>query len=82
MAKSKEAEEQDSIRIDIKGKVCEPKIHGKGTYGGGVYCVGAIGAVIYFISNATGFWNGVLGVLKAMVWPAFVVHGLLGLFGL
>ena len=37
------------------------------------YCFGIIGAVIYFIGAATTFWMGVLGVLKALVWPAFVV---------
>ena len=47
--------------------------------GGGIYGLGFIGAVIYYIQNATGFWNGVLGVLKALVWPAFFVYKLLGL---
>ena len=40
---------------------------------GAVYGLGFIGAVIYFIMQATGFWMGVLGVLKAIVWPAFLV---------
>ncbi len=39
-----------------------------------VYGMGFIGAVIYFIQHATGFWMGVLGVLKAMVWPAILVY--------
>jgi len=39
-----------------------------------VYGVGLIGAAIYYISTATGFWMGVLGVLKALVWPAFLVY--------
>lgn len=39
-----------------------------------VYGVGLIGAAIYFISNATSFWTGVLGFLKALVWPAFLVY--------
>lgn len=39
-----------------------------------VYGVGIIGAAIYYISMATGFWMGVLGVLKALVWPAFLVY--------
>lgn len=39
-----------------------------------VYGVGLIGAVVYFISTATGFWIGVLGFLKALVWPAFLVY--------
>lgn len=44
---------------------------------GGVYGLGFIGAVIYYISTATGFWMGVLGILKALVWPAFLVYSLL-----
>ena len=42
--------------------------------GGCAYFLGFIGAAIYYIANATGFWNGVLGVLKALVWPAFLVY--------
>ena len=38
-----------------------------------VYGLGAIGAAVYFISNATGFLMGALGFLKALVWPAFFV---------
>jgi len=32
-----------------------------------VYGLGLIGAAIYYISTATGFWVGVLGFLKAIV---------------
>jgi len=39
-----------------------------------VYGVGLIGAAIYYISTATSFWIGVLGILKALVWPAFLVY--------
>lgn len=39
-----------------------------------VYGLGLIGAAIYFISQATTFWAGVLGFLKALVWPAFLVY--------
>jgi hypothetical protein len=41
---------------------------------GAVYGVGFIGAAVYYISTATGFWIGVLGFLKACVWPAFLVY--------
>ncbi len=41
---------------------------------GAVYGLGLIGAAIYFISVATGFWMGVVGVLKAIVWPVFLVY--------
>ncbi len=50
--------------------------------GGAVYGLGFIGAAIYFISNATGFWIGVLGFLKAIVWPAFLVYGVLRYIGM
>ena len=42
--------------------------------GGPVYGLGFIGALVYFIQQADGFWMGVLGVLKAIVWPAFLVY--------
>jgi hypothetical protein len=41
---------------------------------GAVYGLGFIGAVVYYISTATTFWIGVLGVLKAIVWPAILVY--------
>ncbi|HYC79795.1 MAG TPA: hypothetical protein VEC17_02105 [Candidatus Binatia bacterium] len=44
---------------------------------GGVYCLGFIGAVVYYIQTATSFGDGVLGFLKALVWPAFLVHKLM-----
>jgi hypothetical protein len=39
-----------------------------------VYGLGLIGAAIYFISTATSFWIGVLGFLKAIFWPVFLVY--------
>ncbi len=41
---------------------------------GAVYGLGFIGAAVFFISHATSFWMGVIGLLKAMVWPAFLVY--------
>ena len=49
---------------------------------GFVYCVGFIGAAVYYISHATGFGMGVIGFLKAIVWPAFLVYELLGFLGM
>jgi len=42
-----------------------------------IYIMGLIGAAIYFISNAVGFRAGVVAFLKAIVWPVFLVKGLL-----
>ena len=38
------------------------------------YFVGFIGAAVWYISQATGFWAGVIGFLKAIVWPGFLVY--------
>jgi hypothetical protein len=50
------------------------KVVRQGGAGGAIYFLGFIGAVVYFIQTATGFWDGVLGVLQALVWPAFLVY--------
>ena len=47
-----------------------------------VYGLGLIGAAIYYISVATTFWIGVLGFLKAIVWPVFLVYGVLSYLGM
>ena len=49
--------------------------------GGGFYFFGFLGAAIYFVSNANDFWAGALGILKAMVWPAFLVYEALRALG-
>lgn len=41
-----------------------------------IYGLAFIGAVVYFIQHATSFWLGVLGVLKAIVWPAILMYKL------
>jgi hypothetical protein len=45
--------------------------------GNAVYGLGLIGALVYYIQHADGFWSVVLGILKAIVWPAFVIYDLL-----
>ena len=52
-----------------------------GGCGGAVYGLGFVGAAIYYISNAATFWAGVLGILKAIVWPTFLVYEMLKYFG-
>ncbi len=47
-----------------------------GAGGGGLYFFGFIGALVYYIVHATSFLAGVIGVLKAIVWPAFLVYEL------
>ena len=49
---------------------------------GGVYGFGFIGAAVYFVSQATTFGTGLLGILKALVWPGLLVYHALRLLGL
>lgn len=42
-----------------------------------IYGLGLIGAAVYFIQHASSFWQGVLGLLKALIWPAILVYKLL-----
>ena len=39
-----------------------------------IYFMGVIGAAIFYISKAVTFWTGVLGFLKALIWPVFLVY--------
>lgn len=39
-----------------------------------LYCLGIFGALVYFIQHANTFWEGLLGVLQAIVWPAVLVY--------
>ena len=45
---------------------------------GGIYGLGFLVALVYYIQHSTSFWNGVYGILKAMVWPAMLGYKLLG----
>jgi len=64
----------------VKKKVIKTKMRcSPSNCGGGIYFLGFLGAVIYYIQNATGFWMGVIGFLKALVWPVFVIYKLLGM---
>lgn len=47
-----------------------------------VYGLGFIGAAFYYITTATGFWAGVVGVIKALLWPAFLVFEVLKNLGI
>jgi hypothetical protein len=46
------------------------------------YGLGFIGAAIYFISNSIGFWAGLLGFLKAIIWPVFFIYQAFKYFGM
>ena len=69
--------DNDKFKKKLKKKI--KKSVGKNTQfkvktSGPLYFFGFIGAATYYVSTATDFWVGVLGILKAIVWPAFLVY--------
>lgn len=70
----------------MKDKDCECKgrcwHHHFGCNAGGFYFLGFIGAAVYFLSSSVGFWPDTLAILKALVWPAFIVYDLFRYFGM
>lgn len=65
---------------DVEKEMKEHKCKGSNSQmGGGVYGLGMIGAAVYYLQNADTFTQGVVGVLKAFFWPAFLVYKLLEL---
>lgn len=73
----KTSQKKVSGLCNFKG-VAKEQACGHGT-GGCFYFLGFLGSLIYYLSTAPTFWDAVIGFFKAIVWPAFVVHGLLQL---
>ena len=48
--------------------------HGHHASNGCLYGLGFIGSAVFFISQAGTFWQGVLGFLKALIWPALMAY--------
>ncbi len=49
---------------------------------GAIYGLGVVGAFIYFMQHATGFWSVIWGVVQAIFWPAVMVYKALELLKL
>ncbi len=48
---------------------------------GGAYGLAFIGAAVYYIKAASSFGAGMLGFLKAFLWPAFLLYEVLSFIG-
>ncbi len=46
---------------------------------GALYGLGIIGAAVYYIQHAATFVAGVIGIVKAIFWPAVVLYRVLEL---
>ena len=74
MAKKKTTTKKTKNKIKCTSFNCKDS-------GGFAYFLGFIGALVYFISTANSFWSGVLGILKSLIWPLFLVLELFKFIG-
>ena len=59
-------------------KVVVKNCHGNHSGGGGaIYGLGVIGALFYFLQGATTFMTVIMGIGKAIFWPAILMFKLL-----
>jgi hypothetical protein len=56
------------------------KVINRGGFGGAYFCA-MIGAAVYFVQHSVGFWGFILALLKALVWPAYLIHTAFKLLG-
>lgn len=63
-----------------KGKKKWGEKGGGSDSGGGFYFLGFVGALIYNMQAAAGFGAVVTGVIKAFIWPAYIVYQLMEQF--
>ena len=73
----------EKMEKECKDGKCKPwqeKCGGQGQgcgSGGAFYGLGFLGALFYYLSTATSLWAGVVGVVKAILWPAFLIYELM-----
>jgi len=58
------------------------KVIYKGASSAPIYGLGMIGAWVYYISHATTFWLGVVGIFKGIFWPAMLVYEVMKYLGM
>ena len=48
-----------------------------GGSGGAIYGLGFLGALVYYLTTAPSLLDGIIGIFKAILWPAFLVFELM-----
>ena len=70
------AEEKKTSKRNLK----KGKMAGNSSWGS-AYFLAMIGAAVYWVQLADGFGEVLVALLKALVWPAYLVYELLGSIG-
>ncbi len=66
----------------LKGSKKNVKVINKAGPTGFVFFWAWVGALVYFEQLATGFWSVIGAFFKSIVWPAYVIHAVLGLLNI
>lgn len=61
-------------------KTSNKKVNSSHGTSGALYFVGFIGSLVYWMQAAAGFGAVITGILKSLVWPAYIVYKLLETF--
>jgi hypothetical protein len=75
------AEERPS-REEVRAIRKLARCHDHSGFMGGGYGLALIGAAVYYVQQSDGFWMGVLGILKAIVWPAMLIYKVFTMIGM
>jgi hypothetical protein len=54
----------------------------KGGAMSGIYCLATIGALVYYYQRVNSLQEGLIGFLKALIWPALLAYKALEFFNL
>jgi hypothetical protein len=66
------------IKENLHGHISRKRHAAKAGRAGGIWFLGFIGALVYYLHVHSGtFWLVIVAFLKAIVWPAFLVYHLL-----
>ncbi len=49
---------------------------------GAIYGLGLLGAAVYYLQHATSFLDGIIGLIKAIGWPAVILYKVLEMLSL
>jgi len=63
----------------MKSEKCDCHHHGGADGSGAVYVFGLVGAAVYYLQHVTTFWQGVMAILRALVWPALLIYKIFGM---
>lgn len=62
---------------EAKSKKYKAAKTASGGAGGPIYGLGIIGSMVFWIQQADGFWPTIWAIIKAFIWPAFLIYDLL-----